>query len=695
MHSPDSIIGFRSRVADHGESPRLWGHDPVELHDHFWRQIGVEVVRPGTRDDAAGLDPVGQGLRGPAPRIRGYLLLGIDELTAFGPASALKRIAGRGRRCLSIDLIDAAAGGSRERIEADDRDTLVSIERRYDAPAPRGTVLLSTDRRLADWWRRSVHPARHPRAATAVDRATSRRRVIRHEPVAGLLEDADDPRACIRWLETMLRLDPSLAGTVPGVRSVAPGVWAHDSVRIGPHVSLAGPLWIGEHVVLEGNASVVGPRMMLDDAPRLGAMPAGGGRLRTAAADGGDGGSEAGSGRSLRRGLLHRLLSRDRDVVAEGFATAESVPATLPVRPEPRSIRLFNILVSGAVLTAVLPLFPLIMLAIRLEDGRPFFFGHVRQTRGGRNFTCWKFRTMCRDAERMKAMLERENVCDGPQFHIADDPRLLKVGRLLRRFHLDELPQLWNVLRGDMNLVGPRPSPEDENQYCPAWREARLSVKPGLTGLWQIRRTRAPMADFQEWIRWDMEYVERRSWRLDLWIMWQTAVGLVKGRGVPAPVAASGESGALASLTGFQPPLPVRSGVVEVLRPSDGLPPASIQEPPVIDTARIATLGLGTSTRHASANDAAVRRAARPAGRPSPTADPKTVPAPGEVEAKPRQPVHEPEARGTQDVEAKPRLRIASPAPTNDADGKPNAAPDAGNGPRDPDATGGEGRPAA
>jgi lipopolysaccharide/colanic/teichoic acid biosynthesis glycosyltransferase len=694
MHSPDSIIGFRSRVADHGESPRLWGHDPVELHDHFWRQIGVEVVRPGTRDDAAGVDPVGQGLGGPAPRIRGYLLLGIDELTAFGPASALKRIAGRRRRSLQVDLIDPAAGGIRERIEADERDTLVSIERRYDAPAPRGTVLLSSDRRLADWWRRSVHPARHPRAATAVDRASARRRVLRHQPVAGLLEDADDPQACIRWLETMLRLDPSLAGTVPGVSAVEPGVWAHDSARIGPNVSLAGPLWIGEHVVLEGNASVVGPRMMLDDAPRLGGVSTAGSLRRTATAAAG-GVAAATATRTRRGGLLRRLLGRGRTHgVAEAFATAESVPTTLPVRPEPRSIRVFNIIVSGAVLTAVLPLFPLIMLAIRLEDGRPFFFGHVRQTRGGRNFTCWKFRTMCRDAERMKAMLERENVCDGPQFHIADDPRLLKVGRLLRRFHLDELPQLWNVLRGDMNLVGPRPSPDEENQYCPAWREARLSVKPGLTGLWQIRRTRAPMADFQELIRWYMEYVERRSWRLDLWIMWRTAVGLVHSRGVPAPVAASGESGALASLTGFQPPMPVRSGGVEVLRPSDGLPPARTQEPPVIDTTRIATLGLGTSTRHAAANDAAVRRAARPAGRPSPKTDPKATPVPGEVEAKPRQPVHDPEARGTQDLEAKPRLRIASPSPTADADGNVTPAPEAG-GPRDPDATGGQGRPAA
>jgi lipopolysaccharide/colanic/teichoic acid biosynthesis glycosyltransferase len=103
-----------------------------------------------------------------------------------------------------------------------------------------------------------------------------------------------------------------------------------------------------------------------------------------------------------------------------------------------------------------------------------------------------------------------------------NDPRITRVGKLLRKLQLDEIPQFWNVLSGHMSVVGPRPSPNAENQYCPGWREARLSVRPGVTGLWQIRRTRADGADFQEWIRYDIEYVEKASFRLDLYIIWKT-----------------------------------------------------------------------------------------------------------------------------------------------------------------------------
>jgi lipopolysaccharide/colanic/teichoic acid biosynthesis glycosyltransferase len=91
------------------------------------------------------------------------------------------------------------------------------------------------------------------------------------------------------------------------------------------------------------------------------------------------------------------------------------------------------------------------------------------------------------------------------------------------------LPQLWNVLLGDMSLVGPRPSPYSENQFCPAWREARLSMRPGITGLWQVRRTRQPGLDFQEWIKFDIEYVENAGWAMDLSILWQTIFAVLLG----------------------------------------------------------------------------------------------------------------------------------------------------------------------
>jgi lipopolysaccharide/colanic/teichoic acid biosynthesis glycosyltransferase len=181
------------------------------------------------------------------------------------------------------------------------------------------------------------------------------------------------------------------------------------------------------------------------------------------------------------------------------------------------------------VLLALGPVAPIVMLLIYLEDGRPFFFAHTRQTVGGRSFPCYKFRTMVKNAEQIKASLQLQNACDGPQFYMKKDPRLLKIGALLRRTQIDELPQFWNVLVGHMSVVGPRPSPDKENQFCPAWREARLSVRPGITGLWQVRRTRLPETDFQEWIRYDLEYVQRQSWRLDIWIVIQTIRKVILG----------------------------------------------------------------------------------------------------------------------------------------------------------------------
>jgi lipopolysaccharide/colanic/teichoic acid biosynthesis glycosyltransferase len=124
--------------------------------------------------------------------------------------------------------------------------------------------------------------------------------------------------------------------------------------------------------------------------------------------------------------------------------------------------------------------------------------------------------------DRLQEQLRFINEVDGPQFKMADDPRITRVGHFLRETYLDEIPQIFNVLMGHMSIVGPRPSPKSENVLCPQWRDARLSVRPGVTGLWQVRRTRQLGRDFQEWIHYDIEYIKDLTIGMDLRICWDT-----------------------------------------------------------------------------------------------------------------------------------------------------------------------------
>jgi lipopolysaccharide/colanic/teichoic acid biosynthesis glycosyltransferase len=165
---------------------------------------------------------------------------------------------------------------------------------------------------------------------------------------------------------------------------------------------------------------------------------------------------------------------------------------------------------------------PFIALAIKLTSPGPVFYKDRRQGLHGKDFNCLKFRTMITGAHEIQEKLRIVSQVDGPQFKMEDDPRISMVGRFLRETYIDEIPQFINVLTGQMSVVGPRPSPESENTLCPLWRDARLSVRPGITGLWQVHRTRQPMRDFQEWIHYDIEYVRNLSLKMDLSICWQT-----------------------------------------------------------------------------------------------------------------------------------------------------------------------------
>jgi lipopolysaccharide/colanic/teichoic acid biosynthesis glycosyltransferase len=173
-------------------------------------------------------------------------------------------------------------------------------------------------------------------------------------------------------------------------------------------------------------------------------------------------------------------------------------------------------------LIALAPLLAVVSLVIKLSSRGPVCFGHAREGRAGREFRCWKFRTMVTGADALQRTLYKQNAVDGPQFKLEHDPRITRVGHWLRKTNIDELPQLINVLCSHMSLIGPRPSPFRENQICVPWRQARLSVQPGITGLWQICRHERDAGDFHQWIYYDILYVRHMSFWLDLKILLAT-----------------------------------------------------------------------------------------------------------------------------------------------------------------------------
>jgi exopolysaccharide biosynthesis polyprenyl glycosylphosphotransferase len=188
-----------------------------------------------------------------------------------------------------------------------------------------------------------------------------------------------------------------------------------------------------------------------------------------------------------------------------------------------------DILLGGAALILAAPAMALIALAIRLSSPGPAIFRQVRCGLNGRRFVFYKFRSMCRNAEELKPGLAHLNARDDVVFKIPNDPRLTPVGKLLRKFSIDEWPQLWNVLKGDMSLVGPRPAiPEEVEQYK-RWQRRRLRMRPGLTCLWAVSGRDA--LDFETWMKMDMQYIDTWSLALDWKIMLRTIPRVLTGKG--------------------------------------------------------------------------------------------------------------------------------------------------------------------
>ncbi len=192
--------------------------------------------------------------------------------------------------------------------------------------------------------------------------------------------------------------------------------------------------------------------------------------------------------------------------------------------------RFLDLVLIVTILPFLFPIFALIAVAIKMDSPGPVFFTQTRVGFKKRRFPCFKFRTMVQDAEHMMAQLEHLNEAEGPDFKIAKDPRVTRVGRILRRTSLDELPQLFNVLRGEMSLVGPRPmSLRDVNLFDLSIQRKRFSVKPGLTCLWQVSgRSQLP---FSKWLELDLKYIESWSLGLDIRILFRTIPAVLKGTG--------------------------------------------------------------------------------------------------------------------------------------------------------------------
>ncbi|MBC7836061.1 MAG: sugar transferase, partial [Phycisphaerales bacterium] len=420
-----------------------------------------------------------------------FLLADPRTLVLFRLAGILDPIAWMNPTLVSVRLVDHRRDSYRERVVTGPDGSFERFERIYPGSDPRmARIGLTSDAELAMIWQ----SAPDPRTGWMRLRQLVKKDARYAATLPGRVFNTTRREEVAAFTRELVRQWRRPDATVESIRSVGEGIWAHESAEVLPDKAVKGPLWIGAGRELEQGASAIGPAVMWDHPDK---RPVG--------------------HQEVNWLELEPLSSPAEQPGSSSRAASSGLPK-----------RVFDVVFSLLVLAATLPLYPIIALAIIIEDGRPVFFKHRRETVGGKEFPCIKFRSMRNDAEHTKAQLASQNQADGPQFFMEEDPRLTRIGSFLRSFQLDELPQFINVLRGEMSVVGPRPSPFRENQYCPPWREARLSVRPGVTGLWQISRTRAEGADFQEWIKYDIQYVERQSFWLDMWIIWQTVLMLVR-----------------------------------------------------------------------------------------------------------------------------------------------------------------------
>jgi lipopolysaccharide/colanic/teichoic acid biosynthesis glycosyltransferase/NDP-sugar pyrophosphorylase family protein len=327
-------------------------------------------------------------------------------------------------------------------------------------------------------------------------------------------------------------------------RELACNVWAGSNVRIAATARLRGPIVIGANSVIGPGSTITGPaaigsncaieadasieRSVIWSGSRIGpnatiSRAVVTERCDVTASSVVSNGAVVPGSTGINR--LARIAGKDAtgDRFNVWIADGRVVPlhrASLRHRISTLSKRAIDVVLSLAALVVLAPVVALIAAAITLDSRGPVFFSQRRCGKHGREFRMWKFRTMVPDADRQQAALFARKDVDGPMFKLEHDPRVTGVGRVLRKTSLDELPQLLNVLRGEMSLVGPRPLVMEEMKFAPAWRDMRLQVRPGISGLWQVNGR--SNVSFHDWIHHDIRYVTQRSLMLDAIILMRT-----------------------------------------------------------------------------------------------------------------------------------------------------------------------------
>jgi len=439
-------------------------------------------------------------------------------------AEALHQYTGDPRVALHLVGFETAVAGTKERLNFDATGRVRGIVRHYDPvtwPFISGvaaTLLPVASGALAD----GIVPA----SLTELRQILSARGIpSRDIPVdsgtvdlcseAGLL--AANEHLLTQFSETVAPAGPSapiLIGSGHQIharaRLVGPVV-LHAEAEVGDQATVLGPAVIGAGARIEPGAVVT--HAVIDG----GCVVPAGATVRDRAWFGGDLQSSAEGHDSSAYSERLKRLRVDR-LTSPSTAAASHRRAHLFLK------RSLDITVSALSLLLLSPALLVAALLVRLDSRGPIFYGDKREGRSGRGFRCWKFRTMCVNADAAQKDLRSLTAIDGPHFKLDRDPRVTRIGRLLRASNLDELPQLFNVLVGEMSLVGPRPSPFRENQVCVPWREGRLSVPPGITGMWQVCRHDRANGDFHQWIEYDLLYVRNLSIWLDLKILVATVL---------------------------------------------------------------------------------------------------------------------------------------------------------------------------